>query len=348
MLVDFKYNLCMNLRREFMIRIALDAMSGDFAPDELVKGAMLAVDIFDDIHLELFGDEERINQLLTIKSDRISVVHTTEVIEGDDEPTTAVRRKKDSSMVRAARSVKDGTNQAMVTAGNTGAALTAAIATVGRIKGVKRPGLAPAFPTLTPGNKPVILLDAGANVDLDPMHLHQFAIIGSVYARDVMGISNPRVGLLNNGSEETKGNKQTKETFQLLKEEESINFVGNIEPTQLLTGDCDVLVADGFTGNIAIKTMEGTLKNMMKFIKSTLSEGNLKTKIGGLLIKDALADAVGGLGEHQIGGAVFLGIDAPIIKGHGNSNDVAILNAIRQARTAVENDFVKKTRDYFN
>lgn len=331
-----------------MIKIALDAMSGDFAPDEIVKGAVMAVNVFEDIQIELFGDAQRIQEILVQPNDRIIVTHTTEVIKGEDEPTLVVRRKKDSSMVRAARSVKEGTNDAMVTAGNTGAALTAAIALIGRIKKVKRPGLAPVFPTLTPDHKPLILLDAGANVDLDPEHLHQFAILGMVYARDVFGIENPRIGLLNNGSEELKGNRQTKEAYQLLKHEERINFVGNIEPTHLLTGDCDVLVCDGFTGNIAVKTLEGTVKNVLGFIKNTLANGNVKTKIGALLVKDALKDAVGDLGENKIGGAVFLGIDAPVIKAHGNSNDEAILNAIRQARTAVENDFVSKTRDYFN
>ncbi|MBG9982263.1 phosphate acyltransferase PlsX [Aerococcaceae bacterium DSM 111020] len=330
-----------------MIKIALDAMSGDFAPDELVKGAMMAVSVYDDIEIQLFGDEDRIQSLLTQPNDRISIVHTTEVITGEDEPTKAVRRKKDSSMVKAARSVKEGHNDAMVTAGNTGAALTTAIAVIGRIKHVKRPGLAPAFPTLTPEKKPLILLDAGANVDLDPEHLHQFAILGSVYAEGVFEIDNPKIGLLNNGTEELKGNRQTKEAFQLLKEEERINFVGNVEPTHLLTGECDVLVSDGFTGNIAVKTLEGAVKNVMKYLKTTLSEGNIQTKLGGLLIKNALTEAVGDLGEHKIGGAVFLGIDAPIIKAHGNSNDEAILNAIRQARTAVKNDFVQKTRDYF-
>lgn len=336
------------MRRKRMIKIALDAMSGDFAPDAIVNGAQLAIKNFSDIEITLYGDQEKIEKILNGSNERINIVHTTEVITGEDEPTKAVRQKKDSSMVRAARSVKEGVNDAMVTAGNTGAALATAIATVGRINQVKRPGLAPAFPTFTPDRKPVILLDAGANVDLEPEHLHQFAILGMVYARDVLGIKEPRIGLLNNGSEELKGNKQTKAAHQLLKEEDRIHFVGNIEPTQLLTGDADVIVCDGFTGNIAIKTMEGTVKNLLGFVKEVLSNGNAKTKMGALLVKDALKDAIGELGENQIGGAVFLGIDAPIIKGHGNSNDFAISNAIRQARTAVKNDFVGKTRAYFN
>jgi len=315
------------------MKIAIDAMGGDNAPHEIVKGAYEALDAFSDIEIILYGNEEKLAPLMKVH-DRIKVIHTEEVIEGTDEPVRAIRRKKNSSMVKMAESVKNGEADACVSAGNTGALMAAGLFVVGRIDQVDRPALAPTLPTVD--GKGFVMLDLGANADAKPEHLQQFAVMGSVYAEKVRGISNPRVGLLNIGTEDQKGNELTKAAFALLKEA-PINFIGNVESRDLLSGVADVVVTDGFTGNMVLKTIEGTAASIFTLLKGALNSST-KTKIGALLVKDELKGLKGKLDYSEYGGAGLFGLKAPVIKAHGSSNAHAVFHAIRQAKTMVENN----------
>lgn len=250
------------------MRIAVDAMGGDNAPKAVIDGVMKSIEAFDDLHITLVGDKTTIESHLPTTSDRITVLHADEVIEPTDEPVRAVRRKKNSSMVLMAQEVAENRADACISAGNTGALMTAGLFIVGRIKGIDRPALAPTLPTVSGDG--FLLLDVGANVDAKPEHLVQYGIMGSVYARQVLGISSPRVGLLNVGTEEKKGNDLTKKTFELLKET-NVNFVGNVEARDLLEGAADVIVTDGFTGNVTLKTLEGSALSIFKMLKDTLT-----------------------------------------------------------------------------
>ena len=230
-----------------MKKIAVDAMGGDHAPKAIVEGVNQALEAFSDIEIQLYGDENKIKPYLTA-TERVSIIHTDEKINSDDEPAKAIRRKKNASMVLAAKAVKEGQADAVLSAGNTGALLAAGIFVVGRIKGITRPGLLSTLPT-TDG-KGFDMLDLGANAESTAEHLHQYAVLGSFYAENVRGIARPRVGLLNNGTEETKGDPLRKETFALLSQEPSIHFIGNVEARDLMSGVADVVVTDGFTGNM--------------------------------------------------------------------------------------------------
>ncbi len=315
------------------MKISIDAMGGDNAPHEIVKGAYEALEAFDDLNIILYGDESKLESLVT-KHDRLTVVHTDEVIEGTDEPVRAIRRKKNSSMVKMAESVKNGEADACVSAGNTGALMAAGLFVVGRIDQVDRPALAPTLPTID--GKGFVMLDLGANSDAKPEHLQQFAVMGSVYAEKVRGIKNPRVGLLNIGTEDKKGNELTKAAFLLLKET-PVNFIGNVESRDLLNGVADVVVTDGFTGNMVLKTIEGTAAAMFTLLKEAFNTST-KTKISALLVKDQLKGIKNKLDYSEYGGAGLFGLKAPVIKAHGSSNSRAIFHAIRQARTMVENN----------
>ncbi|MER2071134.1 MAG: phosphate acyltransferase PlsX [Psychrobacillus sp.] len=315
------------------MKISIDAMGGDNAPHEIVKGAYEALEAFDDLNIILYGDESKLESLVT-KHDRLTVVHTEEVIEGTDEPVRAIRRKKNSSMVKMAESVKNGEADACVSAGNTGALMAAGLFVVGRIDQVDRPALAPTLPTID--GKGFVMLDLGANSDAKPEHLQQFAVMGSVYAEKVRGIQNPRVGLLNIGTEDKKGNELTKAAFLLLKET-PVNFIGNVESRDLLNGVADVVVTDGFTGNMVLKTIEGTAAAMFTLLKEAFNTST-KTKISALLVKDQLKGIKNKLDYSEYGGAGLFGLKAPVIKAHGSSNSRAIFHAIRQARTMVENN----------
>lgn len=263
------------------MKIAIDAMGGDNAPEAIVKGAVDALQIYEDIEIVLVGEEAEISKF-SEPDDRLHILHTTEVITNEDEPVRAVRRKKQSSLVLAATEVKEGRADACISAGNTGALMSAGLFVVGRIKGVDRPALSPTLPTLD--GKGFLMLDVGANVDAKANHLLQYGIIGSIYAEQVRGIVNPRVGLLNVGTEEGKGSDLTKQAFAML-EDAPVHFVGNVESRDLLDGVADVVVTDGFTGNIALKTIEGTAMNMFKMIKETFMS-NTKTKIAAALVKN--------------------------------------------------------------
>ncbi|MCP3026157.1 phosphate acyltransferase PlsX [Halobacillus sp. A5] len=313
------------------MKLAIDAMGGDHAPEAVVKGALKAVSSIEGLEISLIGDEEKINPYLN-KSNKISVIHTTEVITADDEPVRAVRRKKQASMVLMAKEVKEGRADGCISAGNTGALMSAGLFGVGRLKGVERPALSPTLPT--EDGKGFLMLDVGANVDAKPSHLLQYAIIGSIYCEKVRGISSPRVGLLNVGTEEGKGSELTKKAFELMTGA-PINFIGNVESRDLLNGAADVVVTDGFTGNVALKTIEGTALTMFSMIKSTFMK-NIKSKIAAGLVKNDLKKLKNQLDYSEYGGAGLFGLSAPVIKAHGSSNERAIFNAIKQACNMVE------------
>ncbi|MBY0097615.1 phosphate acyltransferase PlsX [Mesobacillus maritimus] len=315
------------------MRLAIDAMGGDNAPKQIVLGAMKAVEAYKDIHIVLVGDESKIREHLT-SEERIEIIHTEEVILGTDEPVRAVRRKKDASMVLAAKQVTDGKADACLSAGNTGALMAAGLFIVGRIEGIERPALAPTLPTI--GGEGFLLLDVGANADAKPEHLLQYALMGSIYSEKARGLKSPRVGLLNIGTEEKKGNELTKNTFSLLKNAD-INFIGNVEARDLLDGAADVVVTDGFTGNMVLKTIEGTAMSVFKMLKQTLMS-SVKTKLAAAVLKPDLATIKGKMDYTEYGGAGLFGLKAPVIKAHGSSDANAIYNSIRQAREMVAND----------
>jgi phosphate acyltransferase len=314
------------------MKIALDAMGGDHAPKAIVEGAMKAVKAFHDIEIVLIGNEEEIKKYLT-DTKRITIIHTLEKITGDDEPVKAVRRKKDASMVLMAKEVKEGRADAGISAGNTGALMAAGLFQVGRINGVDRPALSPTLPTLD--GKGFVFLDVGSNMDAKAEHLLQYAIMASIYAEKVRGIDNPRVGLINVGTEDGKGNQLSKEAFDLLKKDETINFIGNIEARDLLEGVADVAVCDGFSGNLVLKTIEGTASSMFSLIKEQLTS-SFTSKLAAGILKPKFKNIQRTLDYSEYGGAALFGLRAPIVKAHGSSNGNAIYNAIRQARLMTE------------
>lgn len=323
-----------------MKKIAIDAMGGDFAPQSVVEGVNDAVRDFADLEFILYGNEEKIRHYLTA-TERVTIVHTDEKINSDDEPVKAIRRKKQASMVLAAQAVKDGEADAVMSAGNTGALLAAGIFVVGRIKNIDRPGLMSVLPT--EDGKGFVMLDLGANAESTAKHLHQYGVMGSFYAENVRGIQNPRVGLLNNGTESTKGDPLRKETYELLAADDSINFIGNVEARDLMTGVADVVVADGFTGNAVLKSMEGTALSMMSVLKSAITGGGFKAKLGALLLKDSLRGLKQQMDYSDGGGAVLFGLKAPVVKSHGSSDKKAIYATIRQIRIMLETDVVGKS-----
>ncbi|ASN05777.1 phosphate acyltransferase PlsX [Virgibacillus necropolis] len=318
------------------MKLAIDAMGGDHAPKEIILGAMDAIEAIKDLEIVLIGDSEKINPILTNQT-RISVLHTNEVITSEDEPVRAVRKKKDASIVLMAKEVKEGRVDACISAGNTGALMTAGLFGVGRIAGIERPALSPTLPTID--GKGFVLLDVGANVDAKPNHLLQYGIMGSIYTEKVRGIKNPAVGLMNVGTEDGKGNDLTKKAFALLKEA-PVNFVGNVEARDLLGGAADVVVTDGFTGNIALKTIEGTSQAVFQLLKETFMS-SFKTKMAAGMIKGDLKSLKGKLDYSEYGGAGLFGLASPVIKAHGSSNRRAIHSAIKQACHMVEFEVTK-------
>jgi phosphate acyltransferase len=322
------------------MKLAVDAMGGDHAPKEIVLGVKRALSEFNDIEVILYGDENQIKQYIT-PVDRLTIVHTDEVIEATDEPVRAVKRKKNASMVLMAQAVNNGEADACISAGNTGALMTAGLFIVGRIDGIERPALAPTLPTLD--GKGFLMLDLGANVDAKPEHLLQYAIMGSIYAEKVRGINNPRVGLLNIGTEDKKGNELTKRTFQLLKDA-PIHFIGNVESRDLLEGPADVVVTDGFTGNMVLKTIEGTALSVFSMLKKTFT-ASTKNKLAAGLVKNDLKQMKNMLDYTEYGGAGLFGLKAPVIKAHGSSNEVALYNAMRQAREMVKHNVSNTIKD---
>lgn len=320
------------------MKIAIDAMGGDNAPQVIVEGVMKAREQFKDIEFLLFGDEEGIRKYLE-GDDRITIVPTTEIIDYHEEPVRAIRRKKDSSLVRAAQAVKAGEADAMLSAGNTGALMAAGLLYVGRMKEIERPGLMTTLPVVQ-NDDGFDLLDLGANTENKPEHLNHYATIGSIYAQNVRNIEKPRVGLLNNGTEETKGNAVTKTAYKLLSENPNIHFIGNVEARELLNGVADVVVTDGYTGNAVLKSIEGTALSMMTLIKKCVMESGFMAKLGTLLMKPALRKVKAKMDYTSHNGAILMGVNAPVIKTHGSSTPDTIVACVDQIHTVVEKNVI--------
>lgn len=323
------------------IKIAVDAMGGDNAPYEVVKGAVEAVNEFGSSVI-LVGIEEIIKKELekyNFPKEKIEIVNASEVISTEEVPTTAIRRKKDSSMVVGLNLVKNGEAKAFVSAGSTGALLTGATVIIGRIKGIERPALGTCLPTKKGF---VFLLDSGANVDCKPNYLVQFAKMASVYVENVMNVKNPRVGLVNIGVEEEKGNALTKEVHELLKETD-INFVGNVEAREIPLDGADIVVCDGFVGNIILKFAEGLSKGLLSIIKDEITKGMYK--FAALALKTPFKNIKKKFDSEEVGGAPFLGLKSLVVKAHGSSKAKGIKNAIKQCTIFVENDIVLKIEE---
>lgn len=326
-----------------MVKVALDAMGGDNAPSEIVKGAIDAITENKEVKVYLVGKEALVKDELSkykYNTEQIEVVDATEVIEMAEPPVMAIRKKKDSSIVKALHLVKDGTCDAFVSAGSSGAVLVGGQLIVGRIKGVERPPLAPLIPTEKGAS---LLIDCGANVDARPSHLIQFAKIGTVYMRSIMGIENPRVAIVNIGAEEEKGNALVKETFPLLKNTPEINFIGSIEARDIPKGYADVIVCEAFVGNVILKLYEGVGGTLIKKVKEGMMT-TLRSKIGALLVKPALKTCLKSFDLEEYGGAPLLGLKGLVVKTHGSSKAVEIKNTILQCQTFKEQDINEKIK----
>lgn len=317
------------------MKLAVDGMGGDNAPQAIIEGIYQALEISSDLDILLYGNKEKMQPYLKDLS-HITVIDCQEVIEGTDEPVRAVRRKKDASMVKMAEAVANGEADACISAGNTGALMAAGLFIVHRIEGIDRPALSTTLPTLNGSG--FDMLDLGSNADAKPENLVQYAIMGSVYAQQVRGIKNPSVGLLNIGTEDKKGNELAKHAFTLLKEA-PINFIGNVESRELLNHVADVVVTDGFTGNMVLKTIEGTAGSVFKMLKEAFF-ASTKTKVAALLMKNNLKELKNKMDYTEYGGAALFGLKAPVIKAHGSSNANAFASAIRQARKMVEHNVI--------
>jgi len=320
------------------MKVAIDAMGGDNAPEAIVRGSILARDEYN-LGILLAGKETEIKKILernTANFNNIDIVNAEEVITNDDKPVLAIRRKKDSSLVKALYAVKNKEADAIVSAGSTGALLSGGTLIIGRIEGIERPAIGSLIPNMSGGF--ALLIDSGANVDSKPEFLYDFAIMGDIYLKRVMNIASPRIALANIGSEKTKGDKLTQETYTLLENSTlPLNFIGNIEAREILQGKADIIVCDGFVGNMILKTLEGTVLELMKGLKKELMS-NTRSKIGGALIKPALIHFKSIFDYSEHGGAPLLGVKAPVIKAHGSSDEKAIKNAIRQAKICYESN----------
>lgn len=330
------------------MRLAIDAMGGDNAPEEIVKGALAAAGRHPDMQLLLVGDETAIKAHLGSEvPSNIEIVHASEVIAADDEPVKAVRRKKDASLPVAARMVKEGRADGFVSAGNTGALMAAGLLLIGRIEGVERPALASVWPTFD--GKGVLVLDVGANMDADAANLLQYAMMGNLYAKHVLSIEQPRIGLLSVGTEPGKGNKLSKDAYPLF-ETGNFNFVGNVESREILNGVCDVVICDGFVGNVMLKLIEGVGLGMFDALKDVFMAGTV-SKLAALALKPGLKEFKKKFDYAEYGGAPLLGVNGVCIKAHGSSNARAFEMAINQAhqfllhgvldqiRTGVQGDY---------
>ena len=321
-----------------MVKIAVDMMGGDDAPGIVLDAVKKAVEDFKDLEIILFGDESQYN----LSHERIEFRHRTEKIEMEDEPVRAIKRKKDSSMVKMAEAVKSGEADGCVSAGNTGALMSAGLFIVGRIKGVARPALVVTLPT-TDGKR-FVFLDVGANADAKAEHLLQYAQLGNIYAQKIRGIQNPSVSLLNIGTEAAKGNSLTKKAYDLFEKNQSFNFTGNIEAKTLMDGNVDVVVTDGYTGNMVLKNLEGTAKSIGKMLKETIMS-SFKNKLAGAVLKKDLETFAKKMDYSEYGGSVLLGLDGTVVKAHGSSNAKAFYSAIKQAKIAGEENIVQIMKD---
>ena len=327
-----------------MIKVAVDAMGGDYAPAEMVAGAVEAVNANKEIQVLLVGQEHIVSGELarhTYPKEQIGLVNAAEVIETEEPPVNAIRKKKDSSIVVGMNLVKQKEADAFVSAGSTGAILVGGQVIVGRIKGVERPPLAPLIPTEKGAS---LLIDCGANVDARPSHLVQFARMGSIYMENVLGIKSPRVAIVNIGAEEEKGNALVKETFPLLKACGDINFTGSIEAREIPHGGADVIVCEAFVGNVILKLYEGVGATLISKLKSGMM-GSLKSKIGALLVKPALKETLKSFDGSQYGGAPLLGLNGLVVKTHGNSKALEVKNSILQCVAFKEQGINDKIRE---
>lgn len=329
--------------------IAIDAMGGDFAPKAVVEGALLALqETGEDVCLSLYGDEAQIRACLEGQSydgGRLKIVPCTEVISCEEAPAAAVRQKKDSSMVRAAQAVAQGEADCFLSGGSSGAVLTAGTLIIRRIKGIQRPALATLIPNMQGGY--TMLVDSGANADCKSAYLVQFAHMGAAYMQRVMGVEDPRIGLLNNGAEAEKGNELTKETYALLEQEPGIRFAGNAEARELMSGDFDVLVADGFSGNVLLKGTEGAAKAITAMLKTELMD-TLRGMLGGAIAKPAFAALKKRMDYKEVGGAPLLGVNGGVIKAHGSSDGRAFKNAILQGEKLVRGSVTEQIAQAFH
>lgn len=314
-----------------MIKIIVDAFGGDNAPNEIVKGGVLATKKFADVKIVFTGDEDRINEVLSsmdYPADRIEIIDAKEVIENHESPTVALRQKPNSSIARAFDELRKNDDiVAFVGAGSTGAVLTAAFLKLGRLKGISRPALCPILPTVN--NKQVAIVDCGANMDAKPVNLLDFAIMGKAYLSTVFNVKKPRIALLNVGVEEDKGNEVSKQAYNLLSNDSSLNFVGNMEARELLSGNYDVVVSDGFAGNVLLKGAEGAIVSVLKMIKGEIKKGVVR-KMGAVLMSGAFKNLKRKINYSESGGAVLLGCKKIVVKSHGDSKAKNICASIGQ------------------
>lgn len=321
------------------MRIALDLYGGDHAPQSVIAGVELAAKSWPDLTFVLLGIDESI---LPENLPNVEFHRVTEKIDPEDEPVKAIRRKKDSGIVVGCQMVKKKEVDAFISAGNTGALMTAGLFYTGRMKGIDRPALSPVFPTLS--GKGILVLDVGANPEAKPEHLRQYAVIGSIYAEKVLGFTEPRVGLLNIGTEAGKGITLTKEAFRLLEKESKIRFIGNVEARDVMNSPCEILVCDGFSGNILLKNTEGIAKSIFEKFKSELTR-TWYNKLAAAILAPSLRRLKKELDYKEYGGAPLLGLVGPVIKAHGSSDATAIYHAIRQARRFVEQQVIDQMEE---
>ena len=328
-----------------MKTIAIDAMGGEKAPEAVIKAVLRVKKELPHTQFILFGDQTKIKSLLGNDISQIEIVNTTEVIRDEDEPVKAIRQKKDSSLVVAAQFVKQGKADALFSMGNTGAILASGIFIIGRIKGVARPGLMPTLPVKN-SDDGFNMIDVGANAKSKPEYLLDWAKMASYYAEKVRGINNPRVGLLNNGAENDKGDDVHQKAYQLLLDSK-LNFIGNIEGNELLDGKADVIATDGFTGNAVLKNIEGTSGVLIHLLKNSLLNNGLFVKLGALMIKRALKGLVSKFDVDKYGGAVLLGVNAPVVKTHGRSGERAVYFTLKQVDKILQEKIIDEFKAEF-
>lgn len=329
-----------------MKKIVIDAYGGDNAPNEIVNGALLALDKDNDLSLVLTGKRAELEKLITRHLDRIEIIDANEIITNDESPTVAIKKKNNSTLVKAfdALASRDDIG-GLVSAGSTGAVLTGAFLKVGRIKGISRPALAPLLPTVKGGK--AVLCDCGANVDCKAINLLHFAYMGVAFYKLSTGSDIARVGLLSNGTEDTKGSELTREAFDLIKKSD-LTFIGNIEAREILSGDIDVIVTDGFNGNIALKSLEGAAITIFSLLKGNVEDGGIRAKVGALMLKPALKQLKNKMDYTSNGGAVFLGVEKVVVKVHGSAKAKSVCISILQAANLVKLDIVNEIKSELN
>jgi len=328
-----------------MIKIAIDAMGGDYAPKEIVEGVNLAINKHQDLNVILFGDEEQIKKYLTVQ-ERVEIVHTPYKLDmGEKNPVLAIRQNKELSLVKAFQSVHDKECQGVVTCGPTQCVVCGAHMIVKKLPGMQRVALCPALPKVN--GKSRMILDVGANTELKPEHIEQLALFVSTFIKEFRGIEKPLIGLINIGSEPGKGREQDKETFKLLQENEHINFYGNVEPTEIFTSDCDAYVTDGFSGNLILKTTEGVAKTMGNVLKENIMS-SLAGKIGAIFMKKNLKNFKKTMSGDEVGGALLFGVDGVVVKAHGNSKAPSVATAIETCMKGVQSGYIDIMREHLN